>query len=94
MESLLLDEVTEIPLALQAKLLRVTQEQEFERVGGSKPIKVDVRLISTSNRDMAEAIASKVLREDLYYRLNVVPIYLPPLRERQEDIIPFSAVLS
>ncbi len=88
--SLLLDEVTEIPLALQAKLLRVTQEQEFERVGGSKPIKVDVRLISTSNRDMAEAIASKVLREDLYYRLNVVPIYLPPLRERQEDIIPLA----
>lgn len=88
--SLLLDEVTEIPLALQAKLLRVTQEQEFERVGGSKPIKVDVRLISTSNRDMAEAIANKVLREDLYYRLNVVPIHLPPLRERLEDIIPLA----
>lgn len=88
--SLLLDEVTEIPLALQAKLLRVTQEQEFERVGGSKPIKVDVRLISTSNRDMHEAIASKVLREDLYYRLNVVPIHLPPLRERHEDIIPLA----
>lgn len=85
--SLLLDEITEIPLALQAKLLRVTQEQEFERVGGSKPIKVDVRLISTSNRDMREALANKVLREDLYYRLNVVPIYLPPLRERQEDIL-------
>lgn len=88
--SLLLDEVTEIPLALQAKLLRVTQEQEFERVGGSKPIKVDVRLISTSNRDMREAITNKVLREDLYYRLNVVPIFLPPLRERQEDIIPLA----
>jgi two-component system response regulator AtoC len=88
--SLLLDEITEIPLALQAKLLRVTQEQEFERVGGSKPLKVDVRLISTSNRDIREAIASKVLREDLYYRLNVVPISLPPLRERQEDIIPLA----
>jgi two-component system, NtrC family, response regulator AtoC len=88
--SLLLDEITEIPMALQAKLLRVTQEQEFERVGGSKPIKVDVRLISTSNRDMKEAIASKVLREDLYYRLNVVPIYLPPLRDRQEDILPLA----
>lgn len=88
--TLLLDEVTEIPLALQAKLLRVTQEQEFERVGGSKPIKVDVRLISTSNRDMKEAVASKVLREDLYYRLNVVPVYLPPLRERKEDIIPLA----
>jgi len=88
--SLLLDEVTEIPLGLQAKLLRVTQEQEFERVGGSKPIKVDVRLISTSNRDIKEALNAKVLREDLYYRLNVVPIFLPPLRERQEDIIPLA----
>lgn len=88
--SLLLDEVTEIPLALQSKLLRVTQEQEFERVGGTKPIKVDARLISTSNRDVKEAIATKVLREDLYYRLNVVPIFLPPLRERKEDIIPLA----
>ena len=85
--SLLLDEITEIPLALQAKLLRVTQELEFERVGGSKSIKVDVRLISTSNRDMREAITNKILREDLYYRLNVVPINLPPLRERKEDIL-------
>ena len=88
--SLLLDEVTEIPVNLQAKLLRVVQEQEFERVGGTKPIKVDVRLISTSNRNMKEALASKVLREDLYYRLNVVPILLPPLRERLEDIIPLA----
>lgn len=88
--SLLLDEVTEIPSALQAKLLRVTQEKEFERLGGTKPIKVDVRLISTSNRDVKEAIASKVLREDLYYRLNVIPIVLPPLRERLEDIIPLA----
>ena len=75
---------------MQAKLLRVTQEQEFERVGGGKPIKVDVRLISTSNRDIREALANKVLREDLYYRLNVVPIYLPPLREREEDILPLA----
>ena len=88
--TLLLDEVTEIPLILQAKLLRVIQEQEFERVGGSKPIKVDVRLISTSNRDIKKAIAEKTLREDLFYRLNVVPIYLPPLRERREDIIPLA----
>lgn len=88
--SLLLDEITEIPLVLQAKLLRVTQEQEFERVGGSKPLKVDVRLISTSNRNIEEAIKEKVLREDLYYRLNVVPILLPPLRERKEDIIPLA----
>ena len=88
--SLLLDEITEIPMALQAKLLRITQEQEFERVGGSKSIKVDVRLISTSNRNMEEAIASKQFREDLYYRLNVVPIQLPALRERVEDIIPLA----
>ena len=88
--TLLLDEITETPLPLQAKLLRVTQEQEFERVGGSRPIKVDVRLISTSNRNMKEAIAEKKLREDLYYRLNVVPIFIPPLRERKEDILPLA----
>ncbi|MBA3721357.1 MAG: sigma-54-dependent Fis family transcriptional regulator [Parachlamydiaceae bacterium] len=88
--SLLLDEITEIPLNLQAKLLRVIQEQEFERVGGTKPVKVDVRLISTSNRDVKEAIENKILREDLYYRLNVVPIMLPPLRDRVEDIIPLA----
>lgn len=88
--TLLLDEVSETPLALQAKLLRVVQEQEFERVGGDKPIKVDVRLISTSNRDMKKAIEEKIFREDLYYRLNVVPIHLPPLRERKEDIIPLA----
>jgi len=88
--SLLLDEVTEIPLTLQAKLLRVIQEHEFERVGGTKPIRVDVRLISTTNRDVKEALTNKVLREDLYYRLNVVPIVIPPLRERKEDIIPLA----
>lgn len=88
--TLLLDEVTEIPLLLQAKMLRVIQEQEFERVGGTKSLKVDVRLISTSNREMKDAISAKVLREDLYYRLNVVPIYLPPLRERSEDILPLA----
>jgi len=88
--SLLLDEITEIPPMLQAKLLRITQEQEFERVGGAKPVKVNVRLISTSNRDVRQAIGEKVLREDLYYRLNVVPIHLPPLRERKEDILPLA----
>ena len=85
--TLLLDEVSEIPLGLQAKLLRAIQEQEFERVGGSKPIQVDVRFISTSNRNMKETIEERLFREDLYYRLNVVPIQLPPLRERKEDII-------
>jgi two-component system response regulator AtoC len=85
--TLLLDEISEIPLAVQAKLLRVVQEQEFERVGGTKPLKVDVRLISTSNRNMKEMIEQKLFREDLYFRLNVVPIQLPPLRKRKEDII-------
>lgn len=88
--SLLLDEITEIPIMMQAKLLRALQEQEFERIGGTKPVKVDVRMISTSNRDVKEAITKKMLREDLYYRLNVVPIYLPPLRERREDILPLT----
>lgn len=88
--TLLLDEITEIPLAMQAKLLRAIQEQTFERVGGSKSVQVDVRIISTSNRDIKKAIEQKILREDLYYRLNVVPIYLCPLRERAEDILPLA----
>ncbi len=88
--SLLLDEVTEIPLSLQSKLLRAIQEQEFERIGGMKSIKVDVRLIATSNRDMRVAIDEKIFREDLYYRLNVLPIHLPALRERKEDILPLA----
>jgi two-component system, NtrC family, response regulator AtoC len=88
--TLLLDEVSEIPLELQAKLLRAVQEMEFERVGGIRPIHVDVRLISTSNRSMKEAVEQKFFREDLYYRLNVVPIHIPPLRERKEDILPLA----
>lgn len=88
--TLLLDEVTEIPLALQAKLLRAIQELEFERVGGTRSVKVNVRIVATSNRSMAEAIESKIFREDLYYRLNVVPIHLPPLRARAEDILPLA----
>jgi len=84
--TLLLDEISEMRLDLQAKLLRVIQEQEFERVGGHQAIRVDVRLIATSNRDLrADAEAGK-FRQDLYYRLNVVPVHLPPLRERREDI--------
>lgn len=88
--TLLLDEVTEIPIGLQPKLLRAIQEQEFERVGGTKPLSVDVRIIATTNRDVKEALRQKIFREDLYYRLNVVPIYLPPLKERKEDILPLS----
>lgn len=88
--TLLLDEVTEIPLLLQPKLLRAIQEQEFERVGGTRPIHVNIRFLSTSNRNMQEAIDSKIFREDLFYRLNVVPIHLPPLRQRVEDILPLA----
>jgi two-component system response regulator AtoC len=88
--TLLLDEVSEIPLELQSKLLRAVQEMEFERVGGIRPIRVDIRLISTSNRSMKEAVEQKLFREDLYYRLNVVPVHLPPLRERKEDILPLA----
>lgn len=88
--TLLLDEVSEIPLELQSKLLRAVQEMEFERVGGIRPIRVDVRLIATSNRSMKEAVEQKLFREDLYYRLNVVPVHLPPLRERKDDILPLA----
>ena len=88
--TLLLDEVTEIPLSLQPKLLRAIQEQEFERVGGTRPIRVNIRFLATSNRNMQEAIESKIFREDLFYRLNVVPIHLPPLRQRTEDIASLS----
>ena len=88
--TLLLDEISEIPLSVQSKLLRAVQEQEFERVGGTKSIQVDVRFIATSNRNMKEAIEQNLFREDLYYRLNVIPIQLPPLRERREDIVPLA----
>jgi two-component system response regulator AtoC len=88
--TLLLDEITEIPIGLQAKLLRVIQEKELERVGGSNLIKVDTRIVSTSNRNMLEAIDEKLFREDLYYRLNVIPIDIPPLRDRRDDIIPLA----
>ena len=88
--TLLLDEVSEISPALQAKLLRVIQEKEVERVGGSSPISIDVRLIATSNQNMIKALENKTFRQDLYYRLNVIPIFLPPLRERREDIIPLA----
>ena len=86
--TLLLDEVSEIPIELQSKLLRAIQEMEFERVGSTTPVRVDVRLIATSNRQMKEAIELKQFREDLYYRLNVIPIHLPPLREHRDDIVP------
>jgi DNA-binding NtrC family response regulator len=84
--TLLLDEISEMKLELQAKLLRVLQEQEFERVGGTTPIRVDVRVVATTNRNLAADAAAGRFRQDLYYRLAVVPIEIPPLRERPEDI--------
>lgn len=85
--TLLLDEVSEIPPNLQAKLLRVLQEREFERVGGSRTIKVNVRIIATSNRDLLSHVEKGDFRQDLYYRLNVFPVHVPALRERPEDIL-------
>jgi DNA-binding NtrC family response regulator len=84
--TLLLDEISEMPLNLQSKLLRVIQEREFERVGSAQTISVDVRVIATSNRNLREYIADGRFREDLFYRLNVIPIHIPPLYERADDI--------
>ncbi|MCW3488785.1 sigma-54 interaction domain-containing protein [Dethiobacter alkaliphilus] len=84
--TILLDEVAEIPLNLQVKLLRAIQEQEIIRVGGTKPMKLDVRIIAATNRDLDELVRTGQFREDLFYRLNVIPITVPPLRERREDI--------
>jgi len=84
--TLFLDEITEIPQTIQVKLLRAVQEREIRRIGDTRDIKVDVRLIAASNRELSKAVADGILREDLYYRLNVIPIHMPPLRDRVEDI--------
>jgi len=84
--TLFLDEVAEIPASTQVKLLRVLQERSFERVGGDQTIPLDIRVLAASNRDLTQALRAGTFREDLYYRLNVVPVHLPPLRERPEDI--------
>jgi two-component system response regulator FlrC len=84
--TLLLDEISEMSLPLQAKLLRVLQEKEVDRIGGQKPIPVDVRVIATTNRDLGEMVAQERFRKDLFYRLRIIPLTLPPLRERRQDI--------
>ena len=91
--TLLLDEVTEMPLSLQAKLLRVLQEREVERLGGRTPIPLDVRVLATTNRRLREEVAAGRFREDLYYRLNVFPLAIAPLRQRRDDVLPLAMQL-
>src|SRR5262249_13796452 len=88
--TLLLDEVGTLRIDLQPKILRALQEREIERVGGSRAIRVDVRIVAASNTDLRQAVAAGRFREDLFYRLHVVPIAVPPLRERREDVVPLA----
>jgi len=86
--TLFLDEISELPLHLQVKLLRVLQDREIIRIGGKEPIKIDTRIIAASNRNLSSLVEENLFRKDLFYRLNVIPIDIPPLRERQDDIEP------
>jgi len=88
--TIFLDEIGEMPMSTQAKILRVLQEREFQRVGGTKPIRVDVRLVASTNRDLEAALKTETFRQDLYYRLKVIEVLLPPLRDRREDVGPLS----
>jgi two-component system response regulator AtoC len=91
--TIFLDEIGDMDVRLQAKLLQVLQDHEFQRIGGKETIKVDVRVMAATHRDLEKAIADRTFREDLYYRLNVINLHLPPLRDRSEDIIPLAEFL-
>jgi two-component system, NtrC family, response regulator AtoC len=88
--TLFLDEIGDMEPGMQAKLLRVLEERSFRRVGGTKDVQIDVRIVSATNKDLLKAMEEKTFRNDLYYRIQVIPLFLPPLRERQEDIIPLA----
>lgn len=88
--TIFLDEIGELPLDMQVKLLRVLQDQQVTRIGGTEPVKIDVRILAATNRDLLDMVEHKQFRQDLYYRLNIVPIHIPPLRERRNDIIPLA----
>ena len=88
--TLFLDEIGDMPLELQPKLLRVLQEKEFERLGSNQTVRVNVRVVAATNQDLAQLVSQKLFRADLFYRLNVIPLHLPPLRERVQDILPLA----